>query len=136
LLADDTVQRVPLLYMQNSMRNPYAAHVDFRDFVGLIPDNPLFLPSNVDMMAERHGYFFIGEWKKPNEGVSKGQQLLLQALARTPKFTVLLINGTTDGPQTWVGDSFRLDENLEGTKVASNLKELQAYYQNWYKNIR
>ena len=122
--------------MQNSMRNPYAAHVDFRDFVGLIPDNPLFLPSNVDMMAERHGNFFVGEWKKPNEGVSRGQQLLLQALAATPKFTVVLINGTTDGPTTWVGDSFKLDENLNGSKIGRNLQELQQYYQDWYKKAR
>jgi hypothetical protein len=72
-----------------TMRNQYATHTDFRDFQGLIPENTHFLPSNIDMICERKGHFLIGEWKKPNEKVAKGQELLLRAFAQVPKFTVL-----------------------------------------------
>jgi hypothetical protein len=79
-----------------SMRNQYATHTDFRDFRGLIPENTHFLPSNIDMICERKGNFLIGEWKKPNEKVAKGQELLLRAFAQVPKFTVIIIIGDTD----------------------------------------
>lgn len=120
--------------MQNSMRNPYAAHVDFRDFVGVIPSNPLFLPSNVDMMAERHGSFFIGEWKKPHEQVSTGQKFLLQAQARVRNNTVVVINGSTDGPVTVVGSFFRVTDNGKTELVGEGLPNLIKYYQHWYEN--
>ena len=135
MLADDTVQRVPLLYMQfnNAMRNKYAAHVDFRDFVGVISSNKLFLPSNVDMMAERHGSFFIGEWKKPNEAVSEGQKFLLKAQARVRNNTVVVINGSTDGPVTYVGDFFRVTDKGTTEKIGEGLPNLIKYYQHWYE---
>ncbi len=78
-----------------TMRNQYATHTDFRDFQGLIPENTHFLPSNIDMICERKGHFLIGEWKKPNENMATGQQLLLKAFAQVPKFTVLVIIGNT-----------------------------------------
>ena len=34
------------------MRNIYATHTDYGDFFGLIPDNPHFVPSNVDGMTK------------------------------------------------------------------------------------
>ena len=91
-----------------TMRNPYATHTDFRDFQGLIPENTHFLPSNIDMICERKGYFLIGEWKKPNEKVAKGQELLLRAFAQVPKFTVIIIIGDTDQEHTTVGNIFQV----------------------------
>ena len=46
-----------------AMRNPDAKHIDFGELVGVIPSNPRFLPSNLDMVLERRGSFLVGEWK-------------------------------------------------------------------------
>lgn len=78
------------------MRNPEARHLDFRDLAGLIPEHPKFLPSNLDMVYERRGHFLVCEWKRPHEQFGGGQWILLQALARTPKFSVLIVTGNTD----------------------------------------
>jgi len=79
-----------------AMRNPDAKHIDFGEFIGLIPSNPRFLPSNLDMVLERRGSFLVGEWKRPSESISKGQEFLLQSLSRMPKFLVVIIEGDTD----------------------------------------
>lgn len=79
-----------------AMRNPDAKHIDFGELVGVIPTNPRFLPSNLDMVLERKGHFLVGEWKRPNESISRGQEILLNNLARKPNFLVVLIEGDTD----------------------------------------
>ncbi len=79
-----------------AMRNPDAKHIDFAYLIGLIPSNPRFLPSNLDMVLERKGSFLVGEWKRPNEKISRGQEILLENLARKPGFLVVLIEGNTD----------------------------------------
>ena len=43
------------------MRNKDARHIDFAELYGLFDKR---LPSNVDMIMERHGRFLIGEWKR------------------------------------------------------------------------
>jgi len=73
------------------MRNMFATHTDYGDFKGLIESNPLFIPSNVDGIAERNGYFLILEWKRLGEKMSEGQKRLLKALAANPKFMVAKI---------------------------------------------
>ena len=79
-----------------AMRNPDAKHIDFAELVGVIPSNPRFLPSNLDMVLERKGSFLVGEWKRPNESISKGQEILLENLAKKSGFLVVLIEGNTD----------------------------------------
>lgn len=78
------------------MRNPQAAHIDFTPFMGMIPDNQKFLPSNLDMVMERKGKFLVAEWKRKGETIKPGQMRLLRALADAHGFTVLLITGDTD----------------------------------------
>jgi hypothetical protein len=56
------------------------SHIDYGDFKGLIPKNPNFVPSNIDGIVERNGKFLVMEWKRPNEKVSIGQQILLKEL--------------------------------------------------------
>ena len=68
------------------MRNMFATHTDYGDFKGLIESNPAFLPSNVDGIAERNGYFLILEWKRPGEKMSEGQKRMLHALVRPMRF--------------------------------------------------
>ena len=79
-----------------AMRNPDAKHTDFTDLIGVIPSNPKLLPSNLDMVIERFGHFLIGEWKRPNEKISMGQEILLKRLATKDDIVVLLIEGDTD----------------------------------------
>ena len=69
-----------MIIRDTAMRNPEAKHLDFGELRGIIPENPRFLPSNLDMILERHQQFFIGEWKRPNEPISKGQFILLSKL--------------------------------------------------------
>jgi len=47
------------------MRNMFATHTDYADFIGLISANPHLVPSNVDGILERNGQFLIFEWKRP-----------------------------------------------------------------------
>ena len=41
------------------MRNPKAEHVDFGFMENIIPSNPDWLGSNIDMICERKGKFLI-----------------------------------------------------------------------------
>ena len=108
------------------MRNSLASHIDFRDFQGLIPQNSHFLPSNIDMICERNGHFLIGEWKKPNENMATGQQMLLKAFAQVPNFTVLVIIGNTDA-ETEVGDVFQVVLG-RCVKIGEGLEFLKDFY--------
>ena len=85
------------------MRNPNAVHIDFKDLNGLMGK---IVPSNIDMVMERNGYFLVGEWKRENEDISVGQYILLKQLAKmSDRFTVLIIQGHTD-TGTMVVDKF------------------------------
>lgn len=77
-----------------TMRNPDAKHIDYGFMKGIISDT--FIPSNIDGILERNGQFLVLEWKRRNEKISKGQEILLKALAKTPCFTVMIITGDTD----------------------------------------
>ena len=75
-----------------SMRNPKAEHVDFGFMENIIPSNPDWLGSNIDMICERKGKFLIAEWKRADEKLPNGQKYLLQALSQQNDFIVLIIN--------------------------------------------
>jgi hypothetical protein len=75
------------------MRNKYATHVDFTFLMDIAGKK---LPSNIDMVLERNGYFLIGEWKRENELLSQGQLIMLKRLAQAPRFSVFIITGHTD----------------------------------------
>jgi hypothetical protein len=68
------------------------------------------VPSNVDGIAERNGNFLVMEWKRPGEKVSEGQKILLKALAKTPKFMVVVIIGDTDNGTNYV--SFKAPDTI------------------------
>lgn len=115
-----------------AMRNPDAKHVDFGELVGIIPSNPKFLPSNIDMIQERNGCFLIGEWKRPQERVSGGQRILLKRLAQQPNFTVLIIIGDTDAGMN-VQRVYQIsgDDALDYGEGVDKLKEVLT---RWYAN--
>ena len=113
------------------MRNEFATHTDYGDFKGLIESNPLFVPSNVDGIAERNGHFLIMEWKRDAEKVSEGQKRLLQALASNSRFMVVIIYGNTDDGT--IIDSYWL-LTPEGTPVKTGIgfESFKEFYKDWY----
>lgn len=113
------------------MRNPNAPHIDFTELNGVYKN---YVPSNIDMMYERNGYFLVGEWKRPNESISIGQSILLKQLARQPRFLVIIIQGNTD-------DKMHIDEfwllKSDGTKksLGKSLEALRKFIHRFFAEI-
>ena len=82
--------------MTKAMRNPDAKHKDVGALIGIIPTNPRFLPSDIDMVYERNQCFLFAEWKRASESFGGGQRILLRRLAMQPRTVVLLVVGDTD----------------------------------------
>lgn len=114
------------------MHNPYATHVDFFQFKGMIENNPKAHPCNIDMMFERKCKFLIGEWKRENETISKGQEILLKNLAKQPQFIVLIIHGDTDGDNTTVSKFERIDKSGRFKHAGDSFDELKSFITRWY----
>ena len=114
------------------MRNMFATHTDYGEFKGLIESNPAFVPSNVDGIAERNGYFLIMEWKRPKEKVSEGQKRLLKALAANPKFMVVVIIGDTDNG-TNIQEFWQLTQAGEFMKSGIGFGSFKEWYKLWYE---
>ena len=111
------------------MRNPFALHVDFTEFQGLIESNPKFLPSNLDMIMERNGKFLVAEWKRDTEVMPWGQELLLRKMV-SPNFTVLIIVGDNG---TNVSGFCILKEDGKRIVLGRTMDELKDYIKGWYK---
>jgi hypothetical protein len=123
--------------MENSaltaMRNPDAKHTDFSALVGVIPSNPKFLASNLDMVMERYGQFLVGEWKRPNEEISKGQEILLKRLAGKEDFVVLLIEGNTDDGMVVTRIEAYTEIGLV-MPIGKSVEDLKRFIQFWYEH--
>lgn len=113
------------------MRNPDAKHLDFTELAGLFPDNPRFLPSNIDLIAERNGCFFISEWKRPEEDMSGGQRLLLRRLASLPKTIVLLVEGDTDNGMN-VSEVLWIPPKGPMVVLGTDADAFKQAYKDWY----
>lgn len=114
------------------MRNENASHVDFGFLRGMIPSNPLFMPSNIDMIIERKGNFIFGEWKREGEKMSTGQKILLMSLAK--KHLVLLITGfVEDDAYISKVQLVKCDGRL--LKLGESKQDLIQYLQDWYDSI-
>ena len=110
------------------MRNRFAPHIDFSELDGLLGN---CLPSNVDMMMERKGHFLVGEWKRPNERISKGQEILLKALAKRQKFTVIIVSGDTE-VEMIVHKFWKLNSDGSITLKGEGLQAFKDYLTDWY----
>ena len=113
------------------MRNMFATHTDYADFKGLIPDNPMFVPSNVDGIAERNGHFLIMEWKRNGEKISEGQKRLLKSLAATSRFMVVIIYGNTDNG-TVIESFWQLTADGKPFKAGIGFESFKEWYRLWY----
>lgn len=114
------------------MRNPKALHIDFKDLNGLMGK---IVPSNIDMVIERNGYFLIGEWKRAGEPISVGQDILLKRMARVPNFIVLIIQGhTTDS--VMVVDEFWAINNI-GIQVSlgKSVESFKQFLVHWKNGV-
>ena len=107
-------------------------HIDYGDFVGLLPTSPGFTPSNVDGIAERKGKFLIMEWKRSKEKSSKGQQYLLRSLAAQPNFIVVIIRGDTDNGVN-MGNYYLVQPQGGCILIGNGFESFKAYYKQWYE---
>ncbi len=114
------------------MRNKYATHVDFR-FLSPYLGNKI--PSNWDMVLERKGYFLVAEWKRENEQLSIGQEILLKQLAKQDKFTVLIVNGHSDNDNTEVTKFSLLGKDGISVKMGDNPDALGRFLKFWMDNV-
>jgi len=115
-----------------TMRSASAAHVDFGDFAGMVESNPKLLPSDIDMIIERKGKFFVGEWKRQNENMNQGQAILLQTLAKQSQFTVCVIIGNTDN-ETIINSVLCISKSGEYKKIGASLDDLKVFINQWYE---
>jgi hypothetical protein len=113
------------------MRNPMATHTDYGEFQGLIKDHSNIVPSNVDGILERKGKFLIFEWKRVGEAVSKGQEIMLQTLAKKDGFTVLIIIGNTD-KETVIEKFYKIGADSKCHLLGKGFNEFKLYYISWY----
>jgi hypothetical protein len=122
--------------MINKMKNVFAPHIDFSFLYGVIPENPKAQPCNVDMMFQRKDKVLVGEWKRPNENMNKGQEILLNALSKQPNFIVILINGHSVDGDTEVNSICKLidGEYKEVGKGIDGLKKLIINFYRWADN--
>ena len=109
------------------MRNKEARHIDFAELYGLFAKR---LPSNIDMIMERHGRFLIGERKRPNEHMQLGQQILLKQLAKVPQFTVIVVSGDTDNEMV-IHKVWQLMADESFILIAKDKEEFRRYLVNW-----
>lgn len=114
------------------MRNQYAAHVDFTELVGVIPTNPKFLASDIDMVYERNGHFLFAEWKRPGEQYGRGQHIMLRALAQMPNIMVICVNGYSDNRALFVDVIHWLKPTGEIVRAGHGLERLKEIIRNWY----
>lgn len=117
-----------------AMRNPDAKHTDFTDLIGVIPSNSKLLPSNLDMVIERFGHFLVGEWKRPSEKISMGQEILLKRLATKDDFVVLLIEGDTDNGMV-VHKIEAINEDGSLKHIGDDVETLKKFIRFWYERV-
>lgn len=119
--------------MKPAMRNVNATHVDFGFLRGMIPSNPHFMPSNIDMVLERKGRFLFGEWKREGETMKKGQQILLQQLSWY--HPVLVITGYVD-KEPHISLIEKVIPGFDDyEEIGKSSEDLIRILQNWYKAI-
>lgn len=113
------------------MRNPHAPHIDFTELNGIAKK---CVPSNIDMIYERNGYFLVGEWKRKDEMLSMGQAILLRQLASQPNFLVLLIQGDTDNGMD-VDAFWRIRGTGARSPKGKSKEELKEYIKRWFDKV-
>lgn len=118
------------------MRSNNVQPIDFGFLRGLLKDKPTVMPCDIDMIYEINNHYLVGEWKKKYEQISDGQKYALQALAKEPKFTVLIIRGISTGETLAIGNFYKVTIDKNCVKVGFGVDEFKKYVLNWYNEIK
>jgi len=96
-----------------------------------------WLPTNLDAVTERVGRFLVME-NKCGEPVSIGQMRMLQAMAKLPQFTVLIVNCEwvpTDnfGARLFKPESYSImtAEGKLSPPIGTSTQDFAARYEKW-----
>ena len=114
-----------------AMRKANAKHVDFGFLKGMFP-NPRELPVNVDMMMEKNHCFIVGEWKKPKETLSKGQEIMLMRLAARRNIHVIIIEGSSDDTECYVNKVEEMHKDGRLQELGTGIEFLKILMKAWH----
>ena len=114
-----------------SMNKPNAKHVDFGFLKGMFP-NPRELPVNVDMMMEKNHCFIVGEWKKPKETLSRGQEITLKRLAARRNIHVIIIEGSSDDTECYVNKVEEMHKDGRLQELGTGIEFLKILMKAWH----
>jgi len=117
------------------MKNDKATHIDFGFLRGFISSNPKVMPCNIDMIFERKSQFLFGEWKRPNETMKLGQEILLVNLAKHPMNTVLLVIGDTDNNEVNVTEICKINKYGMFKRIGGSVEDLKKILNDWYQTV-
>lgn len=117
------------------MKNNQATHIDFGFLKGTISSNPLAMPSNIDMVFERNCKFLFGEWKRPNEKISRGQEILLVNLAKNDMNTVLVIEGDTDNNEVKISNISLISKAGIFKQIGGSVEDFKWFLNAWYQRV-
>jgi len=118
----------------SAMRNPFAEHVDYEFLRDVIPsERGSILPSNIDGILERHGRFLVLEWKRPGEELGVGQKIMLQALAGTPCFTVVIVHGHSGTTGTSIESFHAMNKDGQTVQCGTGIDEFKDRYRAWFE---
>jgi hypothetical protein len=73
----------------------------------------------------------VGEWKRPNESISRGQEILLERLSDTGLAIVLIIEGDTD--EQMIVNKIQILTSAGLEDVGESLEDLKNIIRNWYE---
>ena len=113
------------------MNKPNAKHVDFGFLKGMFP-NPRELPVNVDMMMEKNHCFIVGEWKKPKETLSRGQEITLKRLAARRNIHVIIIEGSSDDTECYVNKVEEMHKDGRLQELGTGIEFLKILMKAWH----
>ena len=114
-----------------SMNKPNAKHVDFGFLKGMFP-NPRELPVNVDMIMEKNHCFIVGEWKKPKETLSRGQEITLKRLAARRNIHVIIIEGSSDDTECYVNKVEEMYKDGRLKELGTGIEFLKILMKAWH----
>jgi len=113
-----------------------AKHIDFGFLAGAIPSNPKALPSNIDGIYERGGRFLVLEFKKPQEKLGVGQEIMLKKMTVAQNWQVWIVTGNFDTNPIEFHVAEKLLPNGTRQTIAETLVEFRYKIKSWHDGIR
>ena len=97
------------------------------EFAECLPGKSGF--ADIDAITEIGGYFLLMEWKDGRGAVQVGQSIMLKEMAKTGRFTSLIVVGQTENMK--VQEIKIYNEDGISDWMPCNLSELKNYVRNW-----